>query len=235
MLHVIENVVPLEIIKQIRTMLESHNADWQDGKQTAGASAKNQKDNLQLARSSPNYEKIAEVCLKALKQHPVFMSAALPKMILPPLFSCYENGQHYGNHVDNAILPHPITNEPLRSDLSLTLFLSDPDSYEGGELIVEDSFGSHQIKLAAGDAILYPATSLHRVNAVTSGKRLALVTWIQSLVRSHEQRQILHDLDISHILLRQKLQSMGAMESVAREIEALNKSYHNLLRLWADC
>lgn len=235
MLQVIENVLPADLIEQIIKRLESTQAHWQDGKQTAGAVAKNQKDNLQLDRSSPEYEQIAEVCLQALKQHPVFMSAALPKTILPPLFSCYENGQHYGNHVDNAILPNPKTHQLLRSDLSLTLFLSDPDRYEGGELIVEDSFGSHQIKLAAGDAILYPSTTLHRVNQVTFGKRLALVTWVQSLVRSHEQRQILHDLDISHILMRQKLQSMGAIESVAREIDALNKSYHNLLRLWADC
>lgn len=235
MLHIIEQVLDRATREQIVHTLLQNEDEWQDGKLTAGASAQAQKVNSQMSRQQPVYPALAETCLQALKQHPVFMSAALPKTIMPPLFSSYDAGQYYGSHVDNALQSNPDTNTLLRTDLSLTLFLSEPDSYDGGELIIEDAYGEHTIKLNAGDAILYPSTSLHRVNKVQSGKRLAMVTWMQSLVRSDDQRQILHDLDISHVLMRQKLQQTAAYPQVTEELDKLNQSYHNLLRLWAEC
>lgn len=235
MLHIIEQVLDADTVAHIIAALDDSEHEWQDGKLTAGAAASTQKQNLQMSRSQPMYPALADTCLQALRGHPVFMSAALPKTILPPLFSCYGNGQYYGNHVDNAVQSHPTTHALVRTDLSLTLFLGDPESYEGGELIIEDAYGEHSIKLDAGDAILYPSSSIHRVAEVSAGKRLAMVTWIQSLVRHDDQRQILHDLDISHILLRQKLQGNGTNLEVSEELDKLNQSYHNLLRLWADC
>lgn len=235
MLHIIEQVLNADTLAHIIAELNDANHEWQDGQLTAGAAAIAQKKNLQMSQSQPIYPALADRCLQALRQHPVFMSAALPKTILPPLFSCYNSGQYYGNHVDNAVQTHPTTHALVRTDLSLTLFLGDPESYEGGELIIEDAYGEHSIKLNAGDAILYPSTSIHRVAEVTAGKRMAMVTWIQSLVRHDGQRQILHDLDISHILLRQKLQDNGTYPEVKDEIDKLNQSYHNLLRLWAEC
>ncbi|UNK04595.1 Fe2+-dependent dioxygenase [Psychrobacter raelei] len=258
MLHIIENLLDTAQLSQLTSILTHQHAQWQDGKLTAGISAQQQKNNWQLSRQDPSYQAMANLCLEALQQHPVFMSAALPKVIMPPLFSAYQLGQGYGMHVDNALQIHPDSKQLMRTDLSLTLFLNNPADYEGGELIISDEYGEHSIKLSAGDAVLYPSTSLHRVNTVTSGQRLAMVTWVQSLVRSDEQRQILHDLDVSHILLRQKLlatsdqaQSTQAQRTQAQRgqlseqhstdqqlthqaIEKLNQSYHNLLRLWAE-
>lgn len=237
MLYIIEQVLDSVALNNIVPLLQSDPAHWKEGKLTAGATAQKLKDNDQLSSQHPDYQAIAETCLQALTTHPVLMSAALPKTVLPPLFSHYSQGQQYGKHVDNALQKHPDTGQLVRTDLSLTLFLSDPNRYEGGELIIEDAYGEHAIKLSAGDAILYPSTSIHRVNSVTSGQRLAMVTWIQSLVKSNEQRQILHNLDISHILLRQKLQNLQAKPpiTVDEELDKLSQSYHNLLRLWAEC
>lgn len=239
MLHILEKVLDENKRRQIIHTLAQDNTDWQDGKLTAGAGAQAQKNNWQLNRDHPNYALLANTGISALKAHPVFMSAALPKTFMPPLFNQYGVGQHYGLHVDNALQTHPDTQQWLRTDLSLTLFLNEPEDYEGGELIIVDDYGEHAIKLAAGDAVLYPSSSLHRVNSVRSGQRLAMVTWIQSLVHSDEKRQILHDLDISHVLLRQKLQQLSHQAIndglVAEELDKLNKSYHNLLRLWAEC
>ncbi|WP_193778009.1 Fe2+-dependent dioxygenase [Psychrobacter sp. FDAARGOS_221] len=257
MLHIIEKVLDDTQLSQITNTLAQQNAQWQDGKLTAGISAQQQKNNWQLSRQDPSYQAMASLCLEALLQHPVFMSAALPKVIMPPLFSAYQPGQGYGMHVDNALQTHPDSKQLMRTDLSFTLFLNDPASYEGGELIISDEYGEHSIKLNAGDAVLYPSTSLHRVNTVTSGQRLAMVTWVQSLVRSDEQRQILHDLDVSHILLRQQLLAVSNPQQstqvqgeqlnkhidekhsadqrlIQQAIEKLNQSYHNLLRLWAE-
>lgn len=242
MLHIIEQVLDAEQLAQINQVLTQSNEHWEEGKRTAGAGMQDKKDNQQFSRQDDNYAPLAQLGISALKAHPVFMSAALPQTIMPPLFSQYHVGQLYDMHVDNALQIHPDTQQWLRTDLSLTLFLNDPDDYEGGELIIQDDYGEHAIKLAAGNAILYPSTSLHRVNPVQSGTRLAMVTWIQSLVRSDEKRQILHDLDISHILLRQQLQtkddspSLSVKETLINEqLDKLNKSYHNLLRLWAEC
>ncbi|WP_367110912.1 Fe2+-dependent dioxygenase [uncultured Psychrobacter sp.] len=239
MLQILEKVLDDNQRQQIIDALTQDNDHWQDGKLTAGASAKEKKNNWQLSRDHPAYAALANTGMAALKAHPVFMSAALPKTFMPPLFSQYGVGQEYGLHVDNALQTHPDTQQWLRTDLSLTLFLNAPEDYVGGELVIADDYGEHAVKLAAGDAVLYPSTSLHRVNSVQSGQRLAMVTWVQSLVRSDEQRQILHDLDISHILLRQKLQHLNhqAIDNglVADELDNLNKSYHNLLRLWAEC
>ncbi len=239
MLQILEQVLNNQQRQQILDTLTQGNSHWQDGKLTAGVGVEEKKNNWQLSRDHPAYTALANTCLTALKAHPIFMSAALPKTFMPPLFSQYGVGQAYGLHVDNALHTHPDTGQWLRTDLSLTLFLNAPEDYEGGELVIADDYGEHAIKLAAGDAILYPSTSLHRVNSVRSGQRLAMVTWVQSLVRSDAQRQILHDLDISHVLLRQKLQQLnhGDIDNglVAEELDRLNKSYHNLLRLWADC
>lgn len=237
MLYIIEQVLDANTVASFVHKLQTDSPHWQPGNLTAGAAAKNQKDNNQLGTQHPDYQALSNTVMNALNNHPVFMSAALPKTILPPIFSEYNQGQRYGNHVDNALQIHPKTGQMLRTDLSLTLFLSDPESYQGGELIIDDAYAEHAIKLNAGDAILYPSTSIHRVNSVTQGKRLAMVTWIQSLVKSNEQRQILHDLDISHILLRQKLLNNKAAEQIEvhDELKKLNQSYHNLLRLWAEC
>ena len=239
MLHVLEKVLDDDERQQIIETLTQDNAHWQEGKLTAGAGGEDKKNNGQLSREHPSYAALANTGINALKAHPVFMSAALPKTVMPPLFSQYESGQSYGLHVDNALQIHPDTQQWLRTDLSLTLFLNAPEDYEGGELVIVDDYGEHAIKLAAGDAILYPSTSLHRVNNVRSGQRLAMVTWVQSLVRSDEQRQILYDLDISHVLLRQKLHQLNQPDInnglVTKELDTLNKTYHNLLRLWTEC
>lgn len=239
MLQILEKVLDEPQQRQIINTLIQDSDHWQDGKLTAGAGSEEKKNNWQLSRDHPTYTALANIAINALKAHPVFMSAALPKTIMPPLFSQYGSAQHYGLHVDNALQTHPDNQQWLRTDLSLTLFLSAPEDYEGGELIIVDDYGEHAIKLNAGEAVLYPSSSLHRVNSVRSGRRLAMVTWVQSLVRSDDKRQILHDLDISHVLLRQKLQQLDHQAIsdglLNAELDKLNKSYHNLLRLWAEC
>lgn len=207
-------------------------ADWHDGKQSSGAQATSVKQNLQLPTSATIYPELAEQILKALQQHPLFQSAALPKHILSPLFNCYQNHGHYGNHVDNALQRHHLSNHYIRTDLSVTLFLSDPDSYQGGELVIEDPYGLHEIKLEAGDAILYPSTRLHRVEPVTQGQRFAAVTWLQSLVKDHWQREILFQLDMTILKLRQQLCDRHQPEHP--ELLALTQHYHNLLREWSE-
>ena len=163
----------------------------------------------------------------ALERHLLFVSAALPHHILAPLFNCYEGGGHYGNHVDNAIHLDARRQERARTDVSITVFLSQPDEYDGGELLVEDTYGTHEVKLPAGDAILYPSTSLHRVEPVTRGRRLAAVTWVQSMIRDDWRRAMLFNLDMTILRLRQEL---GDSE----DIVALTSHYHNLLRQWAE-
>jgi PKHD-type hydroxylase len=201
-------------------------AAWVDGSVTAGFQSTRVKHNRQLAQGSRPARELGAIVLDALNRSALFMSAALPAKVFPPLFNRYEGGEAFGNHVDNAIRQAPGGGLRLRTDISATLFLSAPEDYDGGELVVDDTYGPHSVKLAAGHMVLYPATSLHRVTPVTRGVRLASFFWIQSLVRDDAERTLLFDMDMAIIRLRQRV---GDDESVL----ALTGVYHNLLRRWA--
>ena len=218
-------LLPPEEVKLCRKALEE--AQWQDGRATAGSLAIQVKANLQLPIDSSVAQAIGNRILDRLGQNPLFMSAALPLKVLPPRFNRYESGGTYGNHIDNAFFNIPGTAIKVRTDISTTVFLSDPDEYEGGELIVEDTFGHQSVKLPAGDAIVYPGTSLHRVNPVTRGTRYASFFWTQSLIKADEQRRLLFDLD-------QSIQQLTADHPAHPKLSALSGTYHNLLRMWAD-
>lgn len=202
-------------------------AEWTDGRATAGHQSARSKDNMQLPEDSPAARQLGEMILRALEQNPLFISAALPFRVFPPLFNRYQGGQKFGTHVDNAIRQITGTVHRIRTDLSATLFLSNPDEYDGGELVVEDTYGTHNVKLPAGHLILYPSTSLHQVKPVTRGARLASFFWIQSMVRDDGQRTLLFDLDL-------------AIQRIAGELPGSPANvqftgvYHNLLRRWAD-
>ncbi|MGB4074222.1 Fe2+-dependent dioxygenase [Pseudomonas sp.] len=223
LLH-IPQVLTKQEVAQIRGELAAH--AWVDGAHSSGAQAASRKRNLQLPADSPVYTGLARQVADALARHPLFASAVLPRQMLTPMFNCYAGGGRYGNHVDSAI-QRDAQGKPVRTDVSTTLFLSEPEEYEGGELIVEDTYGEHEIKLEAGDAIIYPATSLHRVEPVTAGSRIASFLWSESLVRDAWQRKMLFDLDMNILKLRQQL---GDSE----EVVSLTSTYHNLLRQWAQ-
>lgn len=225
MLLKIPQVLSAEEVRECRTLLER--AQWVDGKVTAGYQSARAKDNLQLPEESPQARRMGEMILAALGRNLLFMSAALPLKIFPPLFNCYRGGQSFGTHVDNAIRPVKGTPHKVRTDLSATLFLSEPEEYDGGELLMEDTYGSHGAKLPAGDLVLYPATSLHRVTPVTRGARLASFFWIQSMVRDDGQRTLLFDLDMAI----QKVHQCATPEDAQVQLTGI---YHNLLRRWAD-
>ena len=225
LLH-IPQVLTLAQVTEIRQLLDT-TEHWTNGRQSAGSQAQKIKNNLQLDVHSELYQAISSAILNTLKQQLLIQSAALPKHILRPMLNCYQDSGNYGNHVDNAVQYSSETGQPVRTDVSITLFLSNPDEYEGGELVVEDSYGTHEVKLNAGDAILYPATSLHRVEPVTAGKRIAAFTWIQSMVKDDWQRTMLFNLDMTIMQLRQKY---GETE----EAISLTSHYHNLLRQWGD-
>ncbi len=224
LLHVPQVLTKAEVA-DIRQRLDA--AGWVDGAVTAGAQAVGIKQNQQLSLDSPAYTELSQRIAQALNRHPLFVSAALPKHILPPMFNRYENGGHYGNHIDNAIQTDRYTGEKIRTDVSTTVFLSEPEEYEGGELIAEDSYGCHEVKLAAGDAIVYPSTSLHRVEPVTSGVRIASFLWTQSLVRDAWRRAMLFDLDMTILKLRSQIGDNP-------EVVALTGHYHKLLQQWAE-
>lgn len=224
LLH-IPQVLTADEVAEFRQLLVQ--ADWIDGGATAGAQAAQRKRNLQLPADSPIGQQLSARVAAALQRHPLFMSAAVPARILPPRFNRYEGGGTYGNHIDSAIHLDPYRQDRVRTDVSTTLFLSEPDEYEGGELIVEDSYGAHEVKLPAGDAIVYPATSLHRVEPVSKGVRLASFLWTQSMVRDDWQRNMLFDLDMTILKLRQRLGDSD-------ELVALVGHYNNLLRQWAE-
>ena len=202
-------------------------ADWIDGNVTAGHQSRLAKDNMQLAENDPVAIELGDIILEELQQNPLFVSAALPRKIFPPLFNRYSGGQNFGTHVDNAIRQVTGTEHRVRTDLSATLFFSDPDEYEGGELVIEDNYGVQRVKLAAGSMILYPASSLHHVTSVTSGSRVASFFWIQSMVRDDGQRTLLFDLDSAI----QRLASESPDHPSAIQLTGV---YHNLLRRWAD-
>lgn len=200
-------------------------APWVDGLATAGHQGAAVKRNRQLAEGTPLALALADQVLAALERHPLFISAALPGEVYPPMFNSYEGGETFGTHVDNAVRLLPGTGRKIRTDLSATLFLAEPDTYDGGELLIEDTFGAHAVKLPAGHLVLYPSTSLHRVEPVTRGVRLASFFWVQSLVADEGERNLLFDLDTAI----QRLAQTGADEAARLQ---LTGCYHNLLRRW---
>jgi PKHD-type hydroxylase len=204
-------------------------AAWADGRITAGHQSGKAKDNAQLPETDPVARELGGLVLEALARNSTFFSAALPRRIYPPLFNRYDGGQSFGFHVDNAIRYDRSRGgvDPVRTDVSATLFLADPDDYDGGELVIEDTFGVQRVKLQAGDLVLYPGTSLHQVTPVTRGERLASFFWIQSLVREDAQRRMLFELDVSIRRLTQDLPDHPALVQ-------LTGVYHNLLRAWSD-
>ena len=202
-------------------------ADWVDGKVTAGHQSGRVKDNMQLPEDHPTAIELGDLILAALERSTLFVSSALPAKVFPPLFNRYRGGQKFGTHIDNAIRQVPGTEHRIRTDLSATLFFSDPDEYEGGELVVEDNYGVQRVKLAAGSVILYPASSLHHVTPVTAGARVSSFFWIQSMVRDDGQRTLLFDLDQSIQRVNQSIPD----DPVAVQLTGV---YHNLLRRWAD-
>jgi len=202
-------------------------AEWADGRGSAGYLSRTVKNNAQLSDTDPTARKLGDLILAALEQNPTFVAAALPLKVVPPLFNRYTGGQAYGAHVDGAIRPVAGTRHRVRTDLSATLFLSDPDSYAGGELVIRDTFGERNVKLAAGDLVLYPGTSVHRVEPVTSGVRLAAFFWVQSMVRDAAQRTLLFELDNA-------IQRLAADVPGHATLVELAGVYHNLLRRWAD-
>ncbi|MCG8611164.1 MAG: Fe2+-dependent dioxygenase [Pseudomonadales bacterium] len=225
MLLKIPDVLDQNQVQSMRAMLLD--ADWTDGNVTAGYQSAQAKNNLQIPEDSDTARILGDQILAALASNALFMSAALPLKIFPPLFNCYQGGQSFGVHVDNAIRQVPGTPVKVRTDLSMTLFFSDPDEYEGGELVIEDTYGAHRIKLPAGHMVLYPSTSLHRVTPVTRGRRLASFFWLQSMISSDEKRSILFDMDMAIQSLRQSI-------SDSPEIVQLTGVYHNLVRQWAQ-
>lgn len=225
MLLQIPDVLNSDEVAKARAALER--AQWQDGRATAGHLALRAKSNLQLAHDDPLGRQLGDLILDRLGQLPMFISAALPLKVLPPYFNRYEGGGSYANHIDNAIRTIPGTPHRVRTDISGTLFFSDPQDYEGGELIIEDTYGSHAIKLPAGHLVLYPGTSLHRVNPVTRGARVAAFFWVQSLVRDDTQRALLLQLDTAIRQLTLAAPEHGALDQ-------LSGVYHNLLRQWSN-
>lgn len=224
LLH-IPGIFTRDEVAQIRAALEQ--AEWVDGKATAGHQSARAKHNLQLAEDLPLAREIAEIMLQRLWQNPLFMSAALPHKVLAPLFNCYTGGGAFDFHVDNAIRQVQNSPERVRTDLSATLFLSDPQEYDGGELVIQDTYGNQRVKLAAGDLVLYPGTSLHKVEAVSRGARFASFFWIQSLVREDSQRTLLFEMD-------QAIQHLTRDVPEHPALIQLTGNYHNLLRRWAD-
>src|SRR5262245_528874 len=220
----IPDVLSAEQVAEARCLLES--VEWVHGRVTAGHQSTRTKDNLQLPEEHPVGRKVGEIILTALSRNALFISAALPLRVFPPLFNCYRGGQSFGNHVDNAIRQVPGTNMRVRTDLSATLFLAEQDEYDGGELLVEDLYGVHSVKLPAGHMVLYPASRLHKVQPVTRGARIASFFWIQSMIRDDGERTLLFDLDTAIQRLTVDLPDHPA----AIQLTAV---YHNLLRRWA--
>ena len=226
MLTVIPDLLDGTNVGRVRALIES--AQWVDGNVTSGHQSALAKRNMQLPEEAPKAQQAGEIILDALGRSPLFIAAALPLKIFPPLFNSYESGQAFGVHVDNAVRVQASTGFRVRSDLSITVFLEDPQSYDGGELTVETNFGVQQVKLPAGHAVLYPSSSLHRVEPVTRGRRTASFFWLQSMVRDDAARQMMFDLDSSIQALATDLGHDNA------QVIRLTGVYHNLLRRWAD-
>ncbi len=239
MLLRIPHVLTPEELAQVRQHILG--ADWADGRITAGSQSAGVKNNQQLQEELPAAQQARHIVSVALARHPLFVTGALPKSVYPPLFNRYSGSANaFGKHIDNAVRTHAASARHVRTDIACTLFLSDAESYEGGELVVQDTYGEQRIKLSAGDLVMYPGTSVHRVEPVTRGERLACFFWVQSMVRSNDQRRLLYDMDMAITALRQ--QDMAENSAFGREpasgespeIVTLTGCYHNLLRMWAD-
>ena len=224
LLHISQVLTPEEAASQ-RTALEA--ADWVDGRVTAGYQSARTKNNLQLPEDHPVAHELSGKIVAALEKNPLFMGAALPLRVFPPLFNRYEGGQSFGTHVDNAVRQVTGTSHRIRTDLSATLFLTPPEDYDGGELVVEDTYGTQNVKLPAGHMILYPSTSLHFVRPVTRGARISSFFWIQSMVRDDAQRTLLFDLDMA-------IQRIAGDTPDHPSAVQLTGVYHNLIRMWAE-
>jgi len=227
LIHLKQLLTPAELA-QARALLQAADAPWIDGRRSAGAQAVQAKNNEQLAQDSPSATALRALVLAAVRRDPLFFSAALPRKIFNPLFNRYGGGMNfYGAHVDNAVLHSREPDQWVRTDVSCTVFLADPGEYDGGELVVHDTFGPQAVKLPAGDAVLYPGTSVHEVRPVTRGARIASFLWIESMVRGQEQRRLLFEMDMALLALRQR---HGETDEAIR----LTGTYHNLLRMWAS-
>lgn len=224
MMYHIPGVLTPQDVAQCRQQLEQ--ADWIDGRATTGAQGAQVKNNQQVDTNSELYIALQKAVLSAINQNALFFSAALPKTISMPLFNRYQDNETYGFHVDGAVRSHPESGW-MRTDLSATLFLSSPESYDGGELIVNDTYGQHAVKLPAGDVVLYPSSSLHCVTPVTRGVRVASFMWVQSMIRDDKKRAMLFELD-------KNIQSLKSRNGESEEILSLLNLYHNLLREWSE-
>ena len=224
MLLAIPDVLSAEEAARCRARLEA--ADWVDGNVTSGAQAAEAKRNQQLPDASPVAREIGGLILDAVARNPLFISAALPLKVYPPLFNRYAGGESFDSHVDNSIRPVPGSDFRIRTDVSATLFLTDPEDYDGGELVVEDTYGAKAVKLPAGHLILYPATSVHRVTPVTRGARVSSFFWVQSMVREDSERALLFELDVA-------IQKLRATHADPAALVRLTGAYHNLVRKWA--
>lgn len=249
MLLRVPEILSSDVLTQCLALIE--NADWRNGRLTAGTQSEQTKNNCQLPESSPAARTARELILKALDESALFFSGALPKKIFPPLFNRYEGeANHFGNHIDNAVR-FSAAGARVRTDLSATLFLSDPDDYDGGELVIEDTFGVQRVKLPAGDLVLYPSSSIHRVEPVTRGRRLASFFWVESMVRDEARRRLLFDMDLAIIGLREPqppwVSGNDRSGPAHRQSDATGKPagdhpalvqltgcYHNLLRMWVE-
>jgi PKHD-type hydroxylase len=225
MLIVIEQVLDADEVRVFNDRLSA--AAWVDGAPTAGSRSVAVKQNLQLDRADPVSVELGQIILRKLGQHPVFVSASMAEKIWPPVFNCYRDGGHYGTHVDSALMRMPEAGLTIRSDLSATLFLSEPEGYAGGELVIEEQYGAQAVKLAAGDMVLYPSSSLHQVTPVTQGERVCAIMWMQSAIADAAARSMLFELD-------QSIQSLSAGRAKDDpDVDRLIHVYHNLVRRWA--
>lgn len=226
MLVTIPDLITPEELAYIRQVLES--SQWEDGRKTAGDQAVKVKNNLQLPPDSQVVQELGQIVLRALARNPIFTSAALPLRVLPPMFNRYDEGMTFGAHVDGSIRALPGTGQRLRTDVSSTLFLTPPEDYDGGELVVHDTYGVHKVKLPAGHLVVYPATSMHSVTPVTRGSRWGSFFWTQSMIKDDWQRTMLYDLDASIIRVRENLPDDDPA------VVGLMAHYHNLLRQWSE-
>lgn len=222
----IPGVLSKDEVARLRGLIDA--ATWVDGNVTSGFQSGLAKRNRQLPEDSAAAREAGAVIVSALEKHPLFVAGALPARIFPPLFNRYGGGETFGDHIDNSIRQTRDGSLRIRTDLSVTVFLTEPEDYDGGELVVDDTYGVHEVKLAAGDAILYPASSLHRVEPVTRGERVSSFFWVQSLVRDDGRRALLLDMDLA---IQRAAQGLGQGDAA---VVALTGTYHNLLRMWAE-
>lgn len=237
MLLRIQQALQPDELAQVRQLVLS--ADWADGRITAGSQSGAVKNNLQLPEELPAAQQARHIVSVALARNPMFVTGALPKSVYPPLFNRYGgDANNFGNHIDNAVRTHAATARHVRTDISCTLFLSEPASYDGGELVVQDTYGEQRIKFNAGDLVMYPGTSVHRVEPVSRGERLACFFWVESMVRLDAQRRLLYEMDMAITALRQKdfNSRVGSDPNTPEsdEVVRLTGCYHNLLRMWAE-